>query len=46
LISLPKTNDGGWLLDLEHLESSQYILKLHWSKEGEIYAAALPFKKE
>jgi len=46
LISLPKTDDGGWLLDLEHLEASQYLLKLHWSKEGEIYAASLPFKKE
>jgi hypothetical protein len=46
LISLKPTNDGEWLLDLESLSPAQYILKLHWSKEGEIYAASLPFKKE
>ncbi len=45
LISLKPTNDGQWLLDLESLSTSQYILKLHWSKGGEIYAASLPFKK-
>ena len=45
LISLKPTNDGQWLLDLESLSPSQYILKLHWSKCGEIYAASLPFKK-
>ncbi len=45
LISLKPTNDGQWLLDLESLSPSQYILKLHWSKGGEIYAASLPFKK-
>ena len=45
LISLKPTNDGQWLLDLESLSPSQYILKLHWSTGGEIYAASLPFKK-
>jgi hypothetical protein len=45
LISLKPTYDGQWLLDLDSLSPSQYILKMHWSKGGEIYAASLPFKK-
>jgi hypothetical protein len=45
VIVLPKTTSGGWFLNLSGLYSSSYILKFHWTRDGERYSASLPFTK-
>lgn len=44
-ISLPETKSGGWFVNLSSLQSSNYILKFHWTRNGERYSASIPFTK-
>jgi len=45
IIDLPNTESGGWLVNLSKLTTSNYILKFHWTHNGEVYSASLPFRK-